>query len=97
VSSIPSIDISVEKKLKFFKDVSLGSIIDSSLKIGKEYVFLEFTFESDIEFLKIIPDFILLSFTIRKKLLNIVSCFLKKSTDDVFCFIKKYSSCKDEL
>jgi hypothetical protein len=77
--------------------VYLGSIIDSSEKIGSEYWFLEFMFESAIEFFVIIPDFVLLSLTNLNRLLKAASCFLKVSIEEEFCFIKKYSSCKDEL
>jgi hypothetical protein len=44
-----------------------------------------------------VPDFILVSLTNLKLLLKSNSCFLEKSTLDVFDFIEKYSSCKDEL
>jgi hypothetical protein len=77
--------------------VSLGSKIVSSEKIGNEYKFLEFILVSLNIFFDKKPVLILLSLTDLKLVLYSTSCFLKKSDEEAFCFILKYSSWNDEL
>jgi hypothetical protein len=70
--------------------------IGSSEKIGKELKFFELIFTSERTDFDKKPDLSFESFKYLKLVLNRFSCFLKKSDDEIFCLIEKYSSCKAE-
>jgi hypothetical protein len=73
----------------------LGSKIASSEKIDNACKFFALVFVSVKKVLDKNPDFNLLSLVALKALLYKTSCFLKKSVDVAFCFIKKYSSWRE--
>jgi hypothetical protein len=72
-------------------------ITDSSEYNGKDAVLNEFEDKSLKNGFDKVPDFIFVSFTKRKLVLNRFSCFSAKSLLLELFFIEKYSSWREEL